>query len=133
MSHDYTFISDLNNGGGMPMQNVMQNMPMHYDPNAGMPGQMQMGNPQAPMMGGGMPMPDPNQFDMLRQYLAESADDSDDDSDSDSEDNDFGGSTELGGNMWQHIYGISTLVFLAIIFYYVFKIRKEIVGMYEEV
>ena len=125
MSHDYTFISDLNNGGmqmqgaGMPMQGA--GMQQAYpDPSqmAGMPAQGGM-----PMGGGGL-----DQFDMLRKYLAESAEDSDSDSDDDSEDD----SEHSGDNNWHHFYGIATLIMLAIILYYVFKIRKELVGMYEE-
>ena len=74
-----------------------------------------------------------DQFDMLRKYLAESVDDepddSDDETDSDNDDDEDSGS---GDGYWLHIYGISALVMLAIILYYVFKIRKELVGMYEE-
>ena len=128
MSNDYTFISDLNNGAGMNMNPA--GMPMQ---GGGMP--MQGGG--MPMQGGGMPMqdggmpipgPGPDQFDMLRKYLADSAEDPDSDSDSDSDDED----NENGNGSWQHYYGIVSLIMLAIIFFYVFKIRKELTGMYEE-
>jgi hypothetical protein len=136
MSHDYTFISDLNNGGGMPMQaSPMQGGPMNHQQAYPDPSQMSGGMPMQgmpmqgmPMQGGGMPMQGgPDQFDMLRKYLAESADDSDSDSDSDSDDE-----GDSGGGNWQHYYGIATLIMLAIILYYVFKIRRELTGMYEE-
>ncbi len=116
MSHDYTLISDLNS------MNLRQPFP---DPS-------QMGGMQ--MNGGngnqGMPMnmSGPDQIAMLRTYLAESADDSDNDSDSDS-----GSDPESSGDgNWQHYYGIATLIMLAIILYYVFKIRNDLTGMYEE-
>lgn len=100
MSNDYTFIGDLN-GGGANMQ--------------GPPG-MNM-----PIQGG------PNQFDMIRKYLADTADDSDSDSESDDEDDDDGDGYDL-----QHYYGIPILIMLAIILYYIFKIRQELTGIYEE-
>ena len=109
MSHDYTFISDLNNmqGGGMPMQG------------GGMP-----------MQGGGMPMQGGvDQFDMLRKYLAESAKDADSDSDNESDSEDDSGGDDSN---WQHFYGVATLILLLSILYYVFKIRKELTSMYEE-
>ena len=99
MSHDYTFISDLNNSGQMPMQQVpMQQVPMQ----------------QVPM-----------QSNMLRKYLAEESDD--DESDSEYDDND------QESHSWQHYYGIANLILLAVILYYIYKIRKELTGMYEEV
>nr|QBK87470.1 MAG: hypothetical protein LCMAC201_03800 [Marseillevirus LCMAC201] len=121
MSNDYTFISDLNGGN---------NMNQAYPNPAGMP--MQGGG--MPMQGGGMPMqgggmPGPDQFDVFRKYLAGSVDDSNSDSDSDSDSDSE--NNEKGSN-WQHYYGIMMLMLLVVILYYVFKIRKELTGMYEE-
>lgn len=121
MSHDYTFISDLNNGGGMPMQQAYPN-----------PSQMVSMPPQGDMpSGGGMPIQGGglDQFDMLRKYLAESAEGSDSESDDESDAED---DSERDGDNWQHFYGVATLIMLAIILYYVFKIRRELTGMYEE-
>ena len=132
MSHDYTFISDLNNNNNMSMY---PNAPMQQGPPM-QGGPMQQGMPmQSAPMQQGMPMQSapmqqgPDQFDMLRKYLAESDDDSDSDSDDDSDTESDSGSND---NNWLHFYGIATLIMLAVILYYVFKIRKELVGMYEE-
>ena len=126
MSHDFTFISDLNKGSGM----MMRGTPINHQKAQSGPSQMVGGmsmqgvpmNNQHAQMGG------PDQFEMLRKYLAESANESDSDSDSDSDEE----GSRMDGN-WQHYYGIATLIMLAIIMYYVFKIRKELLGMYEEV
>ena len=110
MSQDYTFISDLNNQPQMPPQGYGQQMPPQgYGQQA-----------PAPMY----QPPVPNPRDLFKNYLAESDDESDDDSE---EEND-----NPRGSNWQHYYGIATLILLAVILYYVFKIRKEISSIYEE-
>lgn len=112
MSHNFTLISDLNSNQGMPMHGQhmpQQQMPMH--------GQ-HMPQQQMPMQ-----PPQGNQFDMLKQYINRS-----DDSDSDSDDEESGSE---GGDNWIHYYGIAILVMLAIILYFVYKIKKELMGIFE--
>jgi len=118
MSNDYTLISDLNGSSGMPNQGMQMGMP-----NQG----MQMGMPNQGMQMG-MPNQGMDQMDMLRRYLAESGESDSDSDGSDSEDD----SGHDNNNTWQHVYGVATLIMLAIILFYVFKIRKELIGMYEE-
>ncbi len=133
MSNNYTLIGDLNNANtpqmGMP-QSIPQGMPQSMP--QGMPQSMPQGMPQS--MPQGMPqgmsqMGMPNdKLDMYQKYLNDSGSDSDSTSDSDSDNE-----SKRSSNDRQHYYGILTLILLAIILYYVFKIRKELMGMYEEV
>jgi hypothetical protein len=103
MSQEYTLIGDLNNGN-------MYNQ-----------GQMQAFGMQPPP-----PHPPPNQIDMINKYLEDTdTHSSSDSSDDESDDND----SNLN---WRYFYNIIVLIMLAVILYYVWKIRRELVGIYEE-
>ena len=127
MSQEYTLIGDLSGGAGhmqhqQPMVNQGQMQSFGMPPN-----QMQMQGAQPQMQGQPMQGPPPNQFDMINKYLADTDNDSDEDSSDDESDND----NSLNVN-WHYFYNIIVFIMLAVILYYVWKIRRELVGMYEE-
>lgn len=67
--------------------------------------------------------PSPSAHKPLKYYM-----NNDSDSDSDSEED-----SGIEDNQdWTHYYGVATLIALAIILYYVIKIRKELSELYEE-
>lgn len=65
----------------------------------------------------------PNNLDLLQKYLGDD-DDSDDESDSE----------EYGDDSfnWMHVYGIVSIILLLVILFYTYKIRKELMSMYDE-
>ena len=70
----------------------------------------------------------PNKYDLIQKYLRETDNDNDseDDDETDEEcENDCNGT-------YFHVYGIPAIILLIIILFYVYKIRKELTGMYEE-
>ena len=81
----------------------MQHMPMQHMQHMQQPMQLQMIPQQQ------MPM----------QSLIEYDSDEDEDDDEDS-------------GSWEHYYGIITVILLCIILYYVYSIRKELTGIYDE-
>lgn len=111
MNQDYTVVSDLGMGGGTGMKMMPQQQQQYQS-------QMQQQFPPA--------IPPPSQFDMIKRYLDDS-----DESDSESESEEEPKTTSKLFT-WQHFYGIATLTLLVAILYYVFKIRAELTGMYEE-
>jgi hypothetical protein len=109
MNNEHTYLPDLNSG--------MTLAPQQYpDQNSAYPTQN-----VTPL----------NQFDSFQQYLSDVDSDSDDDSDSESEKT---SSTKMMHSpWWNHLYGLCTLVLLAVILFYVLKIRADILGMYEDI
>ena len=108
MNDGYTFISDLNQG--QPQQPQLDYSTL---------GQQQQQQQYQSFL------PQTAPIDMYKKYLDDS--DSDDDSDEELEE-----SSHNSNNIWQHVYSIVILVLLIVILFYVFRIRRELVGMYEE-
>ena len=127
MSNDFTMLSDLHGGaqgGGA------------YPQPAGMP--HVGGPPQLPLLQTGPPAGRNTNFDMLKQYLASSPSSNDSDDD-DEDDDDDPPSTKYkkgssGGHVdyWKHIFRILVLILLAVILYFIIKVKKELGSMYEE-
>jgi len=108
MSNDYTFVSDLKNGGGghsygkPELVPIMQNV-QKFD-----------------------------KYDMIQKYLHENKqyihDDNDNDDNEESDDDSDDSDNECDNNYF-HYYGIPIIILLIIILYNVYKIRKELTGM----
>ena len=111
MSHDYNIIPDM----GYPQTGpqFQQQQPQQFQPQFQQ--QPQQFQPQFNMNG-------PPQFDRLKQYLSQ---DDSDNSDDDEE-------TSSGFKYWHHVYGLATLILLALILFFVIKIKKDINSIYEE-
>jgi hypothetical protein len=116
MSHDYNIIPDM----GYPQtgpQFQQQQPPQQFQQQPQFQQQQppQQFQPQFYMNG-------PPQFDRLKQYLSQDDSDNSDDEEE----------TSSGFKYWHHVYGLATLILLALILFFVIKIKKDINSIYED-
>lgn len=121
MSNDYTLVGNLNNSN--PGQQSLQLLPQRTH----IPPQFHQGPPPQMFQ---PPAQNFDKYDMIKKYLSETdADDSDDDDENSDDESEDGCNC---GN-YIHMYGILILIVLIVILWFVFKIRKELTSMYEEI
>jgi hypothetical protein len=109
MNNNYTSINDLEDNS-RPQSHPQSNPQLHPQSNP-------QSNPQQ--------RPMQNQMEMLKRFLAE-GNDSENEENEENETND----SEKSFN-WEIVYKILVLILLSFILFYVIKIKRELLGLYE--